>query len=617
MSRGQSKLPGSCFSSRHCKGLLLRSEKRHHSQNMFTDKFAETLVRSDIIRVVVSEIEETHYLTELPLPSFIPHRYQPGGLGTWSGHLAFANDLITALRPSLIVELGTHWGESYFGFCQSVFQGGLSCLCYAIDTWLGDQHSELYGEEVFRDVARYNEAHYRTFSYLLQTRFETAVDQFSYESIDLLHIDGLHTYEAVKKDFEQWFPRVSPGGIVLFHDTAARHSDFGVWAFWDELQKEFRKTFTFHHSWGLGVLRKPGGKAEHQSFLDLLFNSPETVRESVRRHYVLYASFLEQTSGKDPSGARNAAGPTRPQATGIEAFAGGGRTTIQVYPAGIDGYSESDSMAQRLEVGSSQNLIFEFTQRGNGPLRIDPADRPCLVEISRIEVKDVDSNEVIWMLEQDTTFSGITVSGSALLCEDTRTLKILSYGFDPQLELSTLDLADRRVRVELRLRADDSLSAMCSVFERIAITRQKAQSELAEAQKDRQAAVSESETLRRELMASRTEQTLLAAELRAAITERNDARRERKVAENTVNEVRGRHVALTSEIAELQASLAAESDRLAAVSEALTAERRAVEAERRMREEIFRSLSWRMTKPARDFMAAARGLSSRRELPKA
>jgi len=38
------------------------------------------------------------------------------------------------------------------------------------------------------------------------------------EPIELLMIDGYHTYEAAKSDFDNYSPLVKPGGIILFHD---------------------------------------------------------------------------------------------------------------------------------------------------------------------------------------------------------------------------------------------------------------------------------------------------------------------------------------------------------------------------------------------------------------
>jgi len=38
-------------------------------------------------------------------------------------------------------------------------------------------------------------------------------------SIDVLFIDGGHSYEIVNQDFAKWFPCLSTGGTILFHDT--------------------------------------------------------------------------------------------------------------------------------------------------------------------------------------------------------------------------------------------------------------------------------------------------------------------------------------------------------------------------------------------------------------
>jgi hypothetical protein len=71
------------------------------------------------------------------------------------------------------------------------------------------------------------------------------------DKIDLLHIDGLHTYEAVKNDFETWFPKTSENAIVMFHDTISFPNDVGK--LFNELP--YYKT-NFTHSAGLGILSK-------------------------------------------------------------------------------------------------------------------------------------------------------------------------------------------------------------------------------------------------------------------------------------------------------------------------------------------------------------------------
>ena len=171
----------------------------------------------------------------------------------WIEHSPFAFWITGVLKPRSIVELGTHYGFSYFAFCQAVQTAGLETRCFAVDTWKGDEHAGFYGEDVFEDVNRYNSQHYSTFSRLVRSSFEEALPHFPDSSIDLLHIDGRHFYEDVRYDFESWRPKLSERAVVLFHDTNVRERGFGVFQLWAELANKF-PNFEFFHGHGLGVL---------------------------------------------------------------------------------------------------------------------------------------------------------------------------------------------------------------------------------------------------------------------------------------------------------------------------------------------------------------------------
>jgi GT2 family glycosyltransferase len=215
-----------------------------------------------------------------PIVFSIPRRLTP--LSFWHEHMPFAMFLIDLLRPETLVELGTQYGDSYCAFCQSVQELNLATRCYAIDNWQGDPHVGSYGPEVLADLREHHEPLYGGFSRLIQSTFDDALSHFADGSVDLLHIDAYHIYEAVKHDFQSWLPKMSERGVVLFHDTNVRERDFGVWKLWKELQGQY-PNFEFLHGSGLGVLAV--GKNFPTTFQEFLEASSEDAA-GIRRFFV-------------------------------------------------------------------------------------------------------------------------------------------------------------------------------------------------------------------------------------------------------------------------------------------------------------------------------------------
>lgn len=195
---------------------------------------------------------------------FMQPRHTPES--AWLGHIPFASWLVEEMRPDILVELGTHRGASFLAFCQAVQACSAPTRCYAVDTWEGDEHAGEYGNEVFQPLVDYHQRNYAGFSRLMRMRFEEAVDYFDDGTVDLLHIDGLHTFEAVSNDFQTWQAKLSNRAVVLFHDINVRERGFGVWKYWDQLRTQY-PSFAFTHTHGLGVLLV--GPEQPQALLDL------------------------------------------------------------------------------------------------------------------------------------------------------------------------------------------------------------------------------------------------------------------------------------------------------------------------------------------------------------
>ena len=199
----------------------------------------------------------------------------------WIGHIPFAFEIVRRLRPQTIVELGSYSGSSLAAFCQGVEAVGLNTKCFGIDLWKGDIHMGEFDESVYQGITNYMSRRYPDICILIRQEFNDAVDFFDDKSIDLLHIDGTHTYEAVSNDYYTWLPKISDRGVILFHDTNATYEtigvaarNFGVRDFFDFI-KDRHPHFEFSHCYGLGVLLVGNNLPDEVSELVKDANHPE------------------------------------------------------------------------------------------------------------------------------------------------------------------------------------------------------------------------------------------------------------------------------------------------------------------------------------------------------
>jgi predicted O-methyltransferase YrrM len=82
------------------------------------------------------------------------------------------------------------------------------------------------------------------------------------EEIDYPFIDGDHSYEGVKKDFEMYTTLVRSGGLVAFHDVVVHpNSSCDVYKYWEEIKTKYDyKEFIDNPEqgfYGIGLITMP------------------------------------------------------------------------------------------------------------------------------------------------------------------------------------------------------------------------------------------------------------------------------------------------------------------------------------------------------------------------
>ena len=362
----------------------------------------------------------------------------------WAGHMPFAYWIMAECQPKVFVELGTHSGSSYFSFCQAVRDKGLMTRCYAVDTWKGDEQAGSYGEDVFEMVNRHNESQYKKFSALYRMTFDEALVQFQDQSVDLLHIDGLHTYEAVRHDFETWFPKLAPGALVLFHDIKVTHGEFGVWKFWAELKGKYPQNFEFRHSHGLGVIELPGssragdlvwlrkGTAEGKNLLEVMTANGESLIAKVRDQELERLASAAQTKA-------NKTGIEKPM--NLELF----------FAQEGELFSEKKKISEPVLCRENEHTQIRIQLQGKAARsvlwRIDLGDQPGLFRFHELGFT-AKNGKKIWRL---TDHSDEAVSGGSAERLNGDGFLVCSFGKDPQILLPKLSLSTDEKLYEIRI----------------------------------------------------------------------------------------------------------------------------------------------------------------------
>tara|TARA_B100000941_G_C28405564_1_gene500548 strand:- start:179 stop:967 length:789 start_codon:yes stop_codon:yes gene_type:complete len=183
----------------------------------------------------------------------------------WKSHYWIYIEIIKKMRPDTIVELGTDRGFSLLAAMFALSRNKIDGKVYAIDAWGkndNDKSVMITGESRYEKLKNEIIPQFTKKYKLSENKHELVREYFSdaqsrFDSIDLLHIDGNHTYEDCKRDYEEFKDKVDlKKGCIIFHDiargkTGTRKEHFGVYRLFNEI--DHKKLYFLQHS-GLGIV---------------------------------------------------------------------------------------------------------------------------------------------------------------------------------------------------------------------------------------------------------------------------------------------------------------------------------------------------------------------------
>jgi predicted O-methyltransferase YrrM len=178
---------------------------------------------------------------ESPYRDFDPEAH-PDDLQGWNSYANVFRDVIEAVQPRRIVEVGVWKGTASIHMAKVVQELGLRCEVVCIDTWLGspehflaDHDGERY--QSLRLTNGYPQLFYTFLANVVRQGVSDCVVPLPCTSdsaaivlarlglqADVIHVDAAHDYEAALRDFRAYWPLLSPRGVMIGDDYIAKRS---------------------------------------------------------------------------------------------------------------------------------------------------------------------------------------------------------------------------------------------------------------------------------------------------------------------------------------------------------------------------------------------------------
>lgn len=164
--------------------------------------------------------------------------------------------LVAGLRPRVVLEIGTDLGGTLYLFSK-VTTPNATIISVDLPRGYPDWKIPLY-KAFTRSNQKIHLIRGNSHDQLTLWKVKEVIDGYM---VDFLFIDGDHSYEGVKRDFEMYAPLVRSGGIMAFHDIVPGplESVGDMPKFWNEIKHNYISYMEIVKSWeqegcGIGVI---------------------------------------------------------------------------------------------------------------------------------------------------------------------------------------------------------------------------------------------------------------------------------------------------------------------------------------------------------------------------
>lgn len=144
------------------------------------------------------------------------------------------------------LEIGVHNGCSMSYILSSKYP----INCYGIDLFSSSKYSDKLDKYIINNrLEKINEYHHKIELIegdSTQNNIINKIDKLNLK-FDIIFIDGDHSYEGVKKDFNNYYQFLNSQGVLIFDDFNEAPTNAGVFKFINELLDNYNKYFNYYY----------------------------------------------------------------------------------------------------------------------------------------------------------------------------------------------------------------------------------------------------------------------------------------------------------------------------------------------------------------------------------